>query len=89
MCSIKKKGDYLGCENYTGIFLLNVVYVIFTTILKDKLESYAENILGDYHADFRRSRSTVNNKIFVTRQMTQTCWVYDIEVYPMNLDFKK
>lgn len=57
---IHKKGSRFDCENYGGICLLNVSYKILAVILFDRLEVYAEEIIGDYRGGFRIGRSTTD-----------------------------
>lgn len=46
--SIHKKGENLNCQNYRGISLLCTAYKIFTTLLYNKLEPYAEKVIQEY-----------------------------------------
>lgn len=85
---IYKKGDKLVCENYRGISLLNTAYKIFTSIVKERLEPYAEEILGDYEAGFKRSRST-SDQLFVVRQIAEKFWEFNIDLYHIFVDFKQ
>lgn len=57
---IYKKGDKATCENYRGISLLNVTYKIFTSIMKERLEPYAEEIFGEYQASEEAGRLATN-----------------------------
>jgi hypothetical protein len=50
---IYRYGEKLQCENSRGISLLNVLYKIFTNILTQYLEIYAEGILSDYQCGIR------------------------------------
>ncbi|RLU18394.1 hypothetical protein DMN91_008751 [Ooceraea biroi] len=85
---IHKKGDILACENYRGISLLNAAYKIFTSIVKERLEPYAEEILGEYQAGFRRGRST-SDQLFVVRQIAEKFWEFDIDLHHVFVDFKQ
>ena len=63
---VHKKGDKTVCANYRGITLLPVCYKMLTIIIKEKLEIYIENGLGEYQSGFRKGRSTIDN-IFTIR----------------------
>jgi sorting nexin-29 len=75
ICSIYKKGDRLQCENYRGISLRNVVYKIFTNVVTQYLEIYAEEILGDYQCGFRQGQSTTD-KTFTLRQIIEKTYEF-------------
>jgi len=44
-----------------GISLLNVTYKIFTNILANYIEPYAEQTFGDYQCGFRTNRSKTDH----------------------------
>jgi len=86
ICPIHIKGDKLECKNYRGISLLNTTYKVFTTILRNKLERLAKNIIGKYQAVFRPERSTTD-QLCAVKQVLEKCWEYDIDVYTLYVDF--
>lgn len=86
ICSIYKKGDKYDCKNYRGISLLNAAYKIFTTVIKNRLEPYAEKTIENYQAGFRPKKSTVD-QLFVVRQLLRKCWEFDIDVWQLFIDF--
>lgn len=85
---IHKKGDKTNCNNYRGISLLNCGYKIFTNILYERLNKYAENILGDYQCGFRKSRSTTDQGFIIT-QIFEKCYEYMIDIHCLFVDFQQ
>jgi hypothetical protein len=52
ICPILKKGNSLVCENYFAITLLNNAYKVFSNILFETLQPYAEKkLLGVTNVD--------------------------------------
>lgn len=87
ICPIHKK-DKLICNNYRGISLLSTTYKVFTSILRDRLDQYTQEIIGEYQAGFRRGRSTLD-PLFTVRQVQEKCWEYNIDIYQLFVDFKQ
>jgi len=54
---IHKSGNRNNCDNYRGISLLNAGYKIFANIIRNKLYSYYEQILGEEQNGYRKGRS--------------------------------
>lgn len=52
---IMPKGSKMECNDYRGILLLNLTHNMFTQLVATYLETYVDEILGDYHCGFRRS----------------------------------
>ena len=63
---IFKKGDIENVENYRGITLLSVVGKLFTSILNNRLNDWAENynVYIEAQAGFRKGMGTTDN-IFI------------------------
>lgn len=72
ICPIHKKGSKLNCKNYRGILLLSTAYKVFTTVNKNRLEPYAEKIIGEYQAGFRLNKSTTD-QLFTVRLILRKC----------------
>lgn len=85
---IHKKGDKQICDNYRGIALLNVTYKVLSKYILSRIKPWAEDILGDYQADFRQNRSTTG-QIFILKQILQKMWEFDKELHVLFIDFKK
>jgi hypothetical protein len=68
--------------------LLCTGYKLFTTVLKNKLETYAEELIGAYQAGFRKGKSTID-QLFTVRLILEKFWEYKIDVHQMFVDFKQ
>jgi sorting nexin-29 len=89
-CSViplNKKGDQLECAYYWGITLLNVVYKVFSNILYTRLLPHIENKVGDYQANFRLGKSTIN-QIFIVQQILEKMKEFRICTHFFFIDFK-
>jgi sorting nexin-29 len=84
----KNKGDTLSCQNYRGISLLCTGYKVFTTVLENKLETYAEQLIGAYQAGFRKGKSTID-QLFTVNLILEKFWEYKIDIHQMFVDFKQ
>jgi hypothetical protein len=62
---IHKNGDKTYCSNYRGISLLSTAYKILSNILLARLNSYADEIMGDHQCGFRRNRSTTDQIFYI------------------------
>jgi sorting nexin-29 len=89
LCPVyKNEGDKLSCQNYRGISLLCTGYNVFTTLLKNKLEIHAEQIIGAYQAGFRKGKSAID-QLFSVKLILQKFWEYKIDVHHIFVDFKQ
>ena len=70
-----KKRDKLICTNCRGINLLVTAYKVLTIIIYEKMKPFAESIIGEYQAGFRRGRSTTDQ--LFTIQIIEKLWEYD------------
>ena len=75
LVALHKKEDRTICSNYRGICILPVGYKILSYILYKRLRIHCENVIGDYQAGFRQSRSTID-QIFILRQMLEKYWEF-------------
>jgi hypothetical protein len=46
---------------------------------------YAEELISEYQKGFQKVRSTID-KIFTTRQIFETCWKQNVDVYELLID---
>jgi hypothetical protein len=44
---VHKKGDKIDCNNYRGISLLSISYIILSNILLSRLSPYIDKLIGD------------------------------------------
>jgi len=84
---IHKKGDVTDCSNYRGIALVDVVYKVLATLIKQRLENHAVPCLGEYQGGFRKGRSTTD-QVFMLKQTLIGCYEYEIPTYLLFVDFK-
>ena len=68
----KNKGDRGNCNNYRGIYLLNIVGKHFTKVVLMKLRVLAERIYPESQCRFRTKRATID-MIFLLRQLQEKC----------------
>ena len=86
----KGKGDKQDTDNYRGITLLNVVSKIFTRILAERIQNWAEETdkLIPHQAGFRKGFSTVDN-LYVMNIIVDRQFQREGRLYVCFIDFKK
>ena len=62
---IHKKRDKANCRNYRNVALLNVVYKILATHIKNTVTAQTDGIIGEYQSEFRKSQSTIEQIYFL------------------------
>ena len=87
---IHKKGSKNTVDNYRGITLLSVLGKLFTRILNNRLNFWAESydILIEEQAGFRSNRSTVDN-LFVLHSIINSALQNGKKLFCAFLDFRK
>ena len=84
-----KKGDIENVENYRGITLLSVVGKLFTSILNNRLNDWAENynVYIEAQAGFRKGMDTTD--IFIWHGLTSHCINNNEKLFAAFVDFQK
>lgn len=85
---IHKNGDEKECRNYRGITLLSVAYKILSTLINNKLRSFATQNIGEYQMGFVKGKSTVD-AIHITKQIIEKCREHNIDIHMLFIDFKR
>ena len=85
---VHKKGDKMKCSNYRGIALLNVVYKILASYIKDQVIKKVEKEIGEYQGGFRANRSVVD-QIFTLREIQAESFEYKKYTFVLFVDFKQ
>ena len=87
---ILKKGDKEEPSNYRGITLLSTVGKLFTRILNNRLNEWAEeyNVYVEAQAGFRKSMGTVDN-IFILNSLITRSLNKSEQLYCAFIDFTK
>lgn len=96
MCKIKltlqhKKGDRNDVNNYRGIAQANTILKLFTLIINNRLQIWAESndIFPVSQSGFRKNRSCVDN-IYVLNSVVQFKLTTQKKgLYALLIDFKK
>jgi sorting nexin-29 len=84
---VYKKGYRLICENYRGISLLNTAYKVFSNILFQRLQLYAEKFVGNYQCGFRNGKST-SDQLHTMRQVLEKMGKCGVNTFNLFVDFK-
>ena len=85
---IPKKGDITKCDNWRGISILSVAGKVFTKLLDQRLAKFADSILSETQAGFRRGRGCID-MVFVTRQLAEKAREFRIPLFSVFFDLKK
>lgn len=87
---IFKKGNVENVENYRGITLLSVVGKLFTSIINNRLNEWAENyhVYIEAQAGFRNGMGTIDN-IFVLHGLITHCLNNSGKLFAAFVDFQK
>ena len=85
-----KRGNRLNPDNYRGITLLSVLGKLFTRVLNNRLESWAENyrIYVEAQNGFRKGRGTVDS-IFILHNVINEFMENGNKLYTCFIDFSK
>jgi sorting nexin-29 len=81
------EGSKMECNDYRGILLLNVTHNMFTHLVATYLETYVDEILGDYHCGFRRSRPETDNSCSL-RIILEKYYGYCVDIYYLCMQYK-
>ena len=87
---IYKKGDKNNVDNYRGITLLSCVGKLFTSILNNRINKWAEEnkILDDFQFGFREQKSTVD-AMFLLQNIIDISLKNKNALYASFIDLKK
>ena len=86
----KQKGDILNPENYRPITLLSCVGKLFTGIISNRLNKYAEkcDLIRNTQAGFRKNHSTIDH-IFVMYSLTEMLGNKSKQLFAAFIDLKQ
>ena len=84
----KNNGDRDDCNNYRGIFLLNIVGKLFAKVVLMKLRVLAERIYTESKCGFRAKRAIIY-MIFSLRQLQEKCREQGKPLYVAFIDLTK
>ena len=86
----KNKGDVQDPSNYRPISLLSCFSKVFTSILNNRLTSFADeiNLISPVQAGFRRNHSTLDN-IFILNSFIELYFLHKKKLFCTFVDFSK
>ena len=86
----KNKGDSKDPSNYRPISLLSCFSKVFTSILNNRLNSFADevNLISPSQAGFRKMHSTLNN-IFILKSFIDLYFLHKKKLFCTFVDFSK
>jgi exonuclease III len=87
---IPKKGDLKDANNYRGVTLINTFSKIFSTIIRNRLEKYAEQteLLCNCQFGFRKKRRT-SDCVFILSSIINSQLSQKRKLYTAFVDFQK
>ena len=88
--TIYKKGDPTLPQNYRPITILSCLGKLFTSVINNRLNEYAEkfNVIESCQAGFRKSHSTADN-IFIIKSLIDIAKANKSKLFGCFIDFKQ
>jgi hypothetical protein len=86
--NVHKKGNANNCGNYRGVTLLSTASKLYANILRNKLNKYTEEILGEEQCGSRTGRGWVD-AIFTINQILQKRREQNLSTYLLFIDYEK
>ena len=80
--------NFENLDNYRGMSLLNTWYKNFSSIIKNKLKTYYENILGEEQNGFQKGRSCCDG-YFTMKLLIEKHRQFNVEAHIVFIDFRK
>ena len=87
---IYKKGDPADPSNYRGITLVSALGKVYTKLLKDRLEKFADTygIIKNNQEGFRENNSTID-QVFVLQSLIDICQKQNRKLFIAWIDYAK
>lgn len=85
---LHKKGDTTRCDNYRGITLLDQVYKIMASAIKNRLSEVVNKEVGEYQCGFREHKSTTD-QVFALKQIMNNSIEQRLPLHMCFIDFKQ
>ena len=86
--AVPEKGDLTHCDNWGGIFLLDVVSKVLAMDLQRRLQEVAEEELPESQCGFQAGR-TCSDTIFTVQQLLEKSHEHRDKIFLMLVDLKK
>ena len=85
-----KKGDNKDPNNYRGITILSCLSKLFTKIMNERLNRWAEeeNVLTDTQYGFRKNRGTTDC-LFILKGLIDIVFARGLKLYVCFVDYQK